>query len=95
MGVYACVSTVSGMPHKFDCVTAKNSSNPPPKPIRSQSTISHQPREFLLCLMQISHVLLLFISLHYLDSAKCHVMLISYYLSSAAGKLRMHIKGYS
>lgn len=80
VGVYVCVSAVSGMPHKFDCVTAKNSSNPPPKPIRSQSTISHQPREFLLCLMQISHVLLLFIflfiSLHYLDSAKCHVILI-------------------
>lgn len=73
-------------------VTAKNSSNPPPKPIRSQSTISHQPREFLLCLMQISHVLPLFFSFHYLDSAKWHtILIISYYLLSAPRKLRTHI----
>lgn len=38
--------------------------------------------------MQISHVLLLFISLHYLGSAKCHIMLFAYYLESAVVKLR-------
>lgn len=38
--------------------------------------------------MQISHVLLLFISLHYLGSAKCHIMLFAYCLGSAVVKLR-------
>ena len=65
---------VSGMPQKFYYVAANNSPpSPPPKPIRTQSTISHQPREFPLCLMQISHVLFLFISFYYLGSGKCHV----------------------
>lgn len=62
--------------------------NPPPKPIRRQSTISHPPREFPLCLMQISHVLHLFISLHYLGSAKCHIRNSAYYLWRAVVELR-------
>jgi len=76
----AAAAAVSGMPHKFDCVTAKNSPQSSPQANQKADHISHWPREFPLCLMQISHVLLLFILLHCLGSAKCQVRHFAYYL---------------